>query len=821
MPPKTELDYFLDFLKSESEREKLNEVSKDNGDKKDSRNKKEKFKSEVPTAAELHVNQAKNRCIFCAKNHDSKECGQSNKLTLEEKIEKVEKSRACYRCLRMGHGSKKCKVFVKCLACHRDHQTIMCPQLYGHESQEKICKEETTTVPVSVNFTKGVLFETLSVRLIGQGGVAHKARVFLDRGSARSFIKGSTAKLLKYPSKGVEIFQKELLGGVLTGPKKHNLYDVQMESLNGRNLRKIRLTEQDPMICNLPLIPDGPWIHELREMKINLTDFNYSSSSDIDILLGADVIPSIMTKKTVNLKCGIVASETVFGWVLLGPIAQTNLTIATKVLCGHLNDITKFWDLDILGIRDPIEVKTDAQKEEEARKSFAQNVTREPDGRYSVSLPWAEGKEDLPSYRKVAEKRLENVTHSLKAKGKFEIYDQVFRSWEKEGIIEEVQDQSDGCHYLPHRPVFKESATTPVRPVFDASCRVGAMPALNDCLYKGPNMIELIPSLLMKFREKKIGVVADIRKAFQMVSICAMDRDYQMFLWWNNQKQIKVYRHTRVVFGISSSPFLLAATIKHHLENVPEEQREFAQVLCQNFYVDNCLTSVRDLHEYEDFKNQATEIMREAQMELREWECSCDDATSDLNVSTVLGLEWNKKDDTLGCFLPEPPEKLTKRAVLSQVHRIFDPIGFTCPATLVPKMILQDTWNLKIDWDEELPEEQKIKFEKWIKELPSLKNLKIPRQFRFAQNIQVHVFVDASKGAYAAVIYIRSVGGDGVKVQLIEAKNRVAPLKKPPPTIPRLELLSCLIGSRLVGGVKDALKLKITPIFFGRILPPL
>jgi hypothetical protein len=112
------------------------------------------------------------------------------------------------------------------------------------------------------------------------------------------------------------------------------------------------------------------------------------------------------------------------------------------------------------------------------------------------------------------------------------MYNKIFTDWEAEGIIEVHVDDKDEGHYLPHRPVFKpESLTTPERPFFDASCRTGKNPSLNQCLEKGPNMLELIPSILLRFRSRMIGVVADIRKAFQMVGVSEDDRNYHKFLF--------------------------------------------------------------------------------------------------------------------------------------------------------------------------------------------------------------------------------------------------------------------------------------------------
>ncbi len=117
------------------------------------------------------------------------------------------------------------------------------------------------------------------------------------------------------------------------------------------------------------------------------------------------------------------------------------------------------------------------------------------------------------------------------------------------------------------------TASTPIRPVFDGSAKPREKFSLNDCLDKGPNLLELIPPILTRFRLKKVGITADIRKAFQQISVIPSDRDYLRFLWWKDlsAKEVKVYRHCRVVFGVTSSPFLLGAALHHHLKKAPAQ----------------------------------------------------------------------------------------------------------------------------------------------------------------------------------------------------------------------------------------------------------
>ncbi|UYV74090.1 hypothetical protein LAZ67_11002078, partial [Cordylochernes scorpioides] len=141
--------------------------------------------------------------------------------------------------------------------------------------------------------------------------------------------------------------------------------------------------------------------------------------------------------------------------------------------------------------------------------------------------------------------------------------------------------------------------------------------------------------------------------------------------------------------------------------------------------------------------------------------------------------------------------KLTKRIMLSEAHAVFDPLGLFSPFTIVPKIILQQCWKSELKWDQPVPEDIVKKFVEWQSQIPELLSVRIPRWVMrdgFEQ-ASLHVFCDASQDAYATCIYLRTVKNEEVNVQLVASKARVAPKKKL--TIPRLELMSCLIGSRL------------------------
>ncbi|GFW58350.1 integrase catalytic domain-containing protein [Trichonephila clavipes] len=165
--------------------------------------------------------------------------------------------------------------------------------------------------------------------------------------------------------------------------------------------------------------------------------------------------------------------------------------------------------------------------------------------------------------------------------------------------------------------------------------------------------------------------------------------------------------------------------------------------------------------------------------------------------SKVLGLFWNSSNDTFG-FQPSleltPP--LTKRRILSESSKIFDPLGLLSPCTVFMKIFYQKLWLTKTDWDSPIPQQLTEDWLRFQKAFNAINYLTVPRWVILtADNIvELHGFADASSLAYAAAIYCRQKHNGKIKVQLLVSKTKVAPVKQV--SIPRLELcvLSWLSG---------------------------
>ncbi|GFX31467.1 integrase catalytic domain-containing protein [Trichonephila clavipes] len=385
-------------------------------------------------------------------------------------------------------------------------------------------------------------------------------------------------------------------------------------------------------------------------------------------------------------------------------------------------------------------------------------------------------------------------------------YASIFDEWEALKIIErviETEIETD-AYYLPHRAVFKISETTKMRPIFDATAREGNNPSLNDCLLKGLNLIELILDILDRFRMYPIGLSADIEKTFLQISVTPKHKDFLRFFYPHENNEI-VYRNCRLVFGVCSSPFLLAASINHLLDNTPSKYMDIVSKLRHSFYVDNCVIGVSDTQEIGSFVNKVRKIMSNGCFNLRGWESNVKkESISKCEGDTkVLGLTWNLDRDTLRCTVNNAILEMTKRTILSAVQGIFDPLGILTDATLLPKMWLLETWKVKLAWDSPLPLGLCNKFDKWFKEILLLQNLEIPRYCEMNSDSDLHVFVDASEEVYAACIFVRTKLASGIKLHLLRAKASVAPTKSV--SMPRLELLACCVGARLANSIRNSL----------------
>ncbi|XP_047499508.1 uncharacterized protein LOC125045957 [Penaeus chinensis] len=151
------------------------------------------------------------------------------------------------------------------------------------------------------------------------------------------------------------------------------------------------------------------------------------------------------------------------------------------------------------------------------------------------------------------------------------------------------------------------------------------------------------------------------------------------------------------------------------------------------------------------------------------------------------------------------------------VSSLYDPLGLVSSFTLPVKLVLQSLCKKGLKWDEPIPDKESKEYRKWIKNIDSLENIKVPRCLRKVQaknaKVQLHCFADAIDSGYSVAIYARFQYSDqSIESNLVVGKSRVAPLKKI--TIPRMELTAATLAVKLSNVVSKELGFHYENKFF-------
>ncbi|KAL7633029.1 UNVERIFIED_CONTAM: hypothetical protein RMT77_016605 [Armadillidium vulgare] len=439
------------------------------------------------------------------------------------------------------------------------------------------------------------------------------------------------------------------------------------------------------------------------------------------------------------------------------------------------------------------------------------------DGKYHVELPWYQNiLEQVPSNHHVALATMQRVKKKMTSQGLDERYGDIFKEYLREGIIESVEVQPKDFHkfiWIPHRPVIKQAlqVTTKIRPVFNCSLKIGNSPSLNQAVYPGVDLIASLFKMLISFRTNKYIVLSDISKAFLQIRLKLEEDRNRFCFFWESDGELLTYRYATIIFGLAVSPYILGAVIKHHAKKYPADL--CSSLLMNNLYVDNFLYSSSSVEELEDIFRKATSRMSEGGFNLCSWNTNCNElrnvfeeenmlATHQCDEERVLGYLYNTSQDTLGLSDYSLGIVSTKRQLLSEISKVFDPLSLCLPVTIRGRLLMKMTWAEEMGWDDVLNQDIKNSWEKLSKDLNSLREITFPRScFESCDSdLSINIFCDASSVAYGFVVYIYS---EAVGPNILWSKGKVAPAKGK--TLPCLELLSVFLALKCLPQILSSL----------------
>ncbi|XP_076660598.1 uncharacterized protein LOC143363956 [Halictus rubicundus] len=768
------------------------------------------------------------KCQLCSKSHNIQNCERFLSLSINDRFNVAKNAKLCINCLKAGHSCSKCYCGT-CKKCQRKHHTL----LHRTEDVNNSLASNSCAAPAEQSHTSltasipsEVLLSTTRAFILDNQNVQHDCRILLDSGSQVNFITEELANKLKLPKTSIDV---PVFGINQVESRIKHTVRTTIASKTSNYKAQIRFYTIPQIACYLPTQQINRSIVNIPK-NIQLADPEYHKPSKIDALLGAELFYQLLSVGQIYLfKKSLVLQKTVMGWILSGTI-PSNKPALNSIKC-HLStssiddQIAKFWELE--------EYPTEkiASKEEELCEShFREHTSRNSSGRYIVRLPFAPNKSNLGTSYEIALKRFYNLEKRLiqntALKQEYSRFIQEYRVLGHMTDISKNDCRKDG-YYLPHHPVFKQSSlTTKLRVVFDASAITSNELSLNDVLLVGPTIQDDLFSLLVRFRLHNYVLTADIEKMYRQVLVHQDDAAYQKILWRENiNEQIKTFRLDTVTYGTASASFLAIRALQQLVQDEGRPYPLASKSIVNDFYVDDLLTGASTYEEAVKLRDELIKLTSKAKFHLRQWASNETSLLKDLvdkslkdtheinsnSIVKTLGVLWNSSTDviTYSTNMNTSNSRITKRTILSSTAQLFDPLGLLGPVIVKAKMIMQDLWKAKLDWDESVPQHIYSDWEDYKQQLSCLSQFKIPRKIiaTAASEIQLHGFCDASEKAYGACIYIRSRQADGsTTVRLIASKSRVAPLNST--TIPRLELCAAVLLSKLYVNVKRALSIQ-------------
>ena len=330
-------------------------------------------------------------------------------------------------------------------------------------------------------------------------------------------------------------------------------------------------------------------------------------------------------------------------------------------------------------------------------------------------------------------------------------------------------------------------------------------------------------------------LTGELQKAFLQVRIKEEDRDALRFHRKpRSQTDIETFRFTRALFGLTSSQFLLCGVIQQQLQAREQREPELISLIKKSPYVDDLISGAPSVKEAYQQKEGSTKSFADAKFTLHKWnsnapELEGDDIPSNsedqsfplqqlgssttVTGSKLFGLPWDKIADTW--CVPQQPADPTKREILSQLAKVYDPLGLVSSTTLCGKLIFRDICVRKFPWDTPIPADLDERWKKWRGGVPgSLCVTRAISTFRrstaapptqhhsFFTNYPLHSFRDASSQGVCAAVYAVVKEESGTNQGLITAKSRLA---KQNLTIPRLELVAGHMATNIAVNVQEAL----------------
>ena len=710
------------------------------------------------------------------------------------------------------------------------------------------CSYESENESLYAHFRKkNVLLRVAKIKVFGPGEKGIVVYALFDEASQSTIMDSKLADELKLLG-DIHPVTYQWTGGITKHyPNSMNIKSMEIcrpESTSKRHkLRFVRTIENLDLppqrfdldkILQLYPMANGKLLKEIRNFTPRM-------------LIGSDHAELITPRKSFSYKDdGLQYCKCQLGWTIHGPIESSNeepkatlgihLTSKTDEALDKI--LAEQYRIENFGITNhPSLLSKDDQRALDIMKKTVKKIGN----RYEIGLPYRFENMKFPESKQMALKRLSTIERKMDADQNYaekycaKIEDYVTKGYAKKLELEENVD-SDKSWYLPHFGVVNVNKPGKFRLVMDAKAQSHGI-ALNDLLLKGPDFVPALVHVLWRARLQKIGFVADIMEMFHQIHIRPEDRASQRFLWRGMRRtgEPDIYEMNAMIFGAVSSPSQAQFVKNHNAKSLVNINQNVIDAICMQHYVDDYVHCSKTVEEAIQLIKDVTQTQENGGFKLAKFISNSPEVMKSIpeeyrgvpredGLERVLGVLWDLKSDEYIVSFEIPAlmewktinRAPTKREILKAMMSVFDPLGICQPFMIKLKILFQELWRKKLDWNDFISNEYCKKWQNWLEEAASLKEIRIRRcyfpEVPSVSAAELHTFCDASDKGYAAVTYLRINHNEKHYVAFVQAKSKVAPIKHL--TIPRMELQACVMGHEIAQAVVKEIGIPIVKKVF-------
>ena len=639
--------------------------------------------------------------------HVLSDCNVFRKLSFPEKRKHCFENGLCYLCLGK-HKQSDCQNPPSCSKCKRKHLTVMHNDSIPSSSEtnkssnlndkSSLCTKFCSNKEQFRSCSKIVLTELTHN---SHPGKTLKCYTIIDEQSTSCFATSRVSEIFNVNGPVIEYSLNTLSGS------QSNLSGIELNGFHIKGVGEKRGFALPPMVVNDCIINNKreiatPEIVKHHSHVAHLSKYfqPIDESAEIVLLLGRDCGKALQTS-CFGHKAPF-AHHTRLGWALVGETCLPDYSFVKSVYkvdfshdhfvkkqCFPVSSCPKALSSFNIFEETPLDEQPALSMED---KRFVQivhdGIKISEKGFITLPLPFKNEDVKMPDNRLAVYGRTHNSLKRLKTNPeKLNLTLDVMQKYISAGHVEEIPTSQSTppprkSWYIPIFPVSHPKKKK-VRIVFDSSaCYNGT--SLNQQLLQGPDVNNLLRTVLFTFRLSPVGFCADVETMFHNFELQLEHRDFTRFFWFsenNPENSIAQFRATRHVFGNTSSPSLANIGLRFAISNAsPRPPPEAEDFVFNNFYVDDGLASC-------DSPEQAIKILKHTKATLQQFNirlckiCSNDISVmaafppTECNISpyliplnndllqSTLGISWNTSRDELIVQKSVPDRPFTKRGV--------------------------------------------------------------------------------------------------------------------------------------------------------------